>query len=73
MECAYADHLRKIAVVAMSHELALRNKRRDSPGKQRNSQKIRDLKHLILLRQDTDSLRKALREHITDCGRCHTS
>jgi len=69
MECAYADHLRNIALVAISHELRLRTKRRDFAAKLSTLEQ----QNLIVLRKTTDGHRKALQEHIASCTRCHTS
>jgi hypothetical protein len=69
MECAYAEHLRNVALVSISRELRARNKRR-SAAFAANGQTAGNPQELALLRQETDEQRKALRIHLADCRRC---
>ena len=66
MECAYADHLRNLALVSISRELRARTQRRSSAGERRT----RGTDTLLILRKKTDEDRKALRDHMANCRRC---
>jgi hypothetical protein len=68
MECAYADHLRNVALVSISYELRARSKRRSSISV--GEQRARDTQSLVILRKKTDEDRKALRDHMANCRRC---
>jgi len=72
MECSYAERLRNIALAAMSRELRIRVKR--SAVANRSGPKIaQDAQSLILLRQESDNHRKAVRDHIANCHRCQNA
>lgn len=68
-ECAYAHHLRNLALVSISHELRARAKQRSLPTSV-GEQRVRDSQALAMLRKTTDDDRKALRDHMANCRRC---
>ncbi len=69
MECAFADRLRKVALVSMTSEIRARDKQRDSRPKE-TERSSRGGPNLQALRSRTDLDRKALQEHIASCIRC---
>lgn len=72
MECAYADHLRNLALVSISRELRERTKRRSlrtSDGEHR----ARDSEALVLSRKKIDEDRKALRDHVANASGVRTA
>jgi len=72
MECAYADHLRNLALVSISQELRARSKRR-SYAVSVSQQGAHDAQALVALRKKTDEDRKALRDHMAGCRRCQNA
>jgi hypothetical protein len=71
MECAYAEHLRNVALVSISRELRVHDRKRVAALHPKNV--AVDSQALLSLRQKTDEHRKALRDHLTNCPRCQSA
>jgi hypothetical protein len=69
MECAVAERLRNVALVSISRELRVLVERR-YPSSKHAEKSVGKGQNVVLLRQHTDTDRKALQDHMKICMSC---